>query len=135
MQILARSALVALVLFGCVGCDQVSKSAARLYLPGSGVHSYLGDTVRLQFAQNSGAFLNLGDSLPPALRYDAFVVGVGAIVAALLIGAVWSGSLTWLQRIAVAAMGAGGAGIFNVADAVLVCGVILLLLGRRRPPV
>ena len=158
---LARCTLVALVLIGCVGCDQVSKTAARLYLPGTGIHSYFGDTFRFQYAQNPGAFLSLGDSLPSAVRYEGFIVGVGMAVAALLAWAGLSTRLEWRQRIAIALIGAGGAGnlidrirfegavtdflnlgigslrtgIFNVADAILMCGVIALLVGwnRHRP--
>ena len=158
MRILARCALVAFVLVGCVGCDQVSKIAARQYLPGTAVHSYLGDTLRLQFAQNPGAFLSLGDSLPATVRYGAFTMGVGLLIVVLLGWAVLSDRLTRGQRIAMAAMGAGGAGnlidrirfegavtdflnlgigsvrtgIFNVADAILMLAVVLLLLGWSR---
>jgi signal peptidase II len=160
MRAIARCSLITLVLVGCVGCDQLSKTAARQYLAGTGVHSYLGDTLRLQLAHNAGAFLNLGDSLPPSVRYEAFIVGVGALVVALLAWAALSGRLSWPQRIAVALMGAGGlgnvidrirfdgavtdflnlgvgslrTGIFNLADATLMLGILLLLLdrGRRR---
>ena len=34
------------------GCDQLSKSAARSYLPRTTVVSLMGDTVRLQYAEN-----------------------------------------------------------------------------------
>ena len=158
MRALARLLLSSLVLIGCVGCDQVSKAAARHYLPGTGVHSFLGDTFRLEYAQNVGAFLNLGDSMSPALRYTTFIVGAGAIVAALLAWTTLSARLTPLQRIALIGMGAGGlgnvidrirfdgavtdflnlgigslrTGIFNVADATLMLGAILLLLGRSQ---
>ncbi len=160
MRTLARLSLIGLILVGCVGCDQLAKTAARQYLAGTGVHTYLGDTLRLQYAQNAGAFLNLGDSLPAPVRYDAFVVGVGALVVALLAWAALSGRLSSPQRTAVALMGAGGlgnlidrirfdgvvtdflnlglgslrTGIFNLADATLMLGVIVLLLlrGRRR---
>lgn len=160
MRSLARCSLITLVLVGCVGCDQLANTAARQYLPGTGVHSYLGDTLRLQYAQNAGAFLNLGDSLPVAVRYNVFIVAVGALLVAALAWAALSGRLSWPQRIAVALMGAGGVGnvidrirfdgavtdflnlgvgslrtgIFNLADATLMLGVMLLLLdrGRRR---
>jgi len=66
--------------------------------------------LRLKYASNPGAFLNLGDALPAPVRYDAFIVGVGAIVLALL---------AW-------------AALSKLADAVLMLGVIALLLGRRR---
>ena len=154
MRAASRSLLVVLVLVGCVGCDQMTKAAAREYLPGSGVHSYLGDTFRLQYAQNPGAFLSLGESLPPALRFDGFTVAVGVFVAALLGWALLSSRLSWWHRLAVTAIGAGGlgnlidrlrfdgavtdflnlgigslrTGIFNIADAILMLGFLLLLL-------
>lgn len=154
MRALSRWLLVMLVLVGCVGCDQMTKAAAREYLPGSGVHSYLGDTFRLQYAQNPGGFLSLGESLPPAIRFDGFTVAVGAFVAGLLGWALLSKRLSWPPRLALTAIGAGGlgnlidrlrfdgavtdflnlgigslrTGIFNLADAILMLGVILLFL-------
>lgn len=158
MRVLIRSTLAAAVLIGCVGCDQVSKMAAREYLPGTGIHSYLGDTFRLQYAENPGVFLSFGASLPSAVRYAVFTIGVGALVAALLAWAIGSSRLTWPQRLAVVAIGAGGAGniidrlrydgtvtdflnmgigslrtgIFNVADAILMLGVAGLLVAWRQ---
>ena len=158
MRAIMRCVLVALVLIGCVACDQISKTAAREYLPGTGIHSYLGDTFRLEYAQNPGGFLSLGESLPSTVRYDGLVVGVGAFLTALLAWAVLSTRLSGLQRIAVAAIGAGGAsnlldrirfegtvtdflnlgigplrtGIFNFADAILMCGLMALVLSWNR---
>jgi signal peptidase II len=157
MTRITRCALVALVLISCVGCDQIAKSAARFYLPGTGVHSYLSDTLRLEYAQNPGAFLSLGESLPAAVRYDGLILGVGAFVLGLLAWAMTSTRLSWLQRVALAAMGAGGGsnlidrlrfdgtvtdflnlglgslrtGIFNVADAILMLGAVVLLISSR----
>src|SRR5580704_16666790 len=154
MTRITRCALVALVLISCVGCDQIAKSAARFYLPGTGVHSYLSDTLRLEYAQNPGAFLSLGESLTAAVRYDGLILGVGAFVLGLLAWAMTSTRLSWLQRVALAAMGAGGGsnlidrlrfdgtvtdflnlglgslrtGIFNVADAILMLGAVVLLI-------
>lgn len=154
MRFMRRCGLIALVLVVGVGCDQLAKRAARQYLPGTGVHSFLGDTMRLQYAQNPGAFLSLGDSLPPALRYGAFTLAVAALVAGLIAWALLGARLHLMQRIAIAAIGAGGlgnvidrirfdgavtdflnlgigslrTGIFNVADAILMAGVVLLLL-------
>ncbi len=162
MRMISRSALVMLVLICCVGCDQVSKVAAREYLPGTGIHSYLGDTFRLVYAENPGAFLSVGASLPAAVRYSAFTISVGAFVAALLAWAIFSPRLAWLQRMAIAAIGAGGAanlidrirydgavtdflnlgigslrtGIFNIADVIVMLGLAgLLLTLRQHPPI
>lgn len=161
MRVLIQSAWVALVLIGSVACDQFSKSLAREYLPGTGIHSYLGDALRLQYAQNPGAFLSLGDTLPSTVRYDGFIVGVAAVVIVLLVWAICSKRLERRQRMAIALISAGGAGnlidrirfegtvtdflnlgigplrtgIFNLADLVLLVGAIVLLLGwnRQRP--
>jgi signal peptidase II len=159
MRAMTRCTLVALVLTGYVACDQTSKSVARQYLPNTGVHSYFGDTFRFEYAQNPGAFLSLGDSLPPAVRYDGLVIGVGAFVILLLAWAVVSTRLASWQRIAIAAVGAAGAsnlidrirfegavtdflnlgigplrtGIFNIADVILTLGLVLLVLGWNRP--
>ena len=164
MQSLTRLALMLCVLVGCVGCDQISKAAARAYLPGTGIHSYLGDTFRLQYAENPGAFLSFGASLSADTRYAIFTVGLGALVTALLLWSVLSRRLDWPQRICMAIIGASGAaniidrirfdgavtdflnlgvgsirtGIFNLADVTLILGVLGLLLAphllRARNP-
>jgi signal peptidase II len=154
MKALTRLALMLCVLGGCVGCDQVSKAVARAYLPGTGIHSYLGDTFRLQYAQNPGVFLSFGASLPATTRYMTFTVGLGALVVALLLWSLLSHRLDWRQRLCVGVIGASGAaniidrirfdgavtdflnlglgsirtGIFNVADVTLIVGVLGLLL-------
>ena len=131
-----------------------SKAAARAYLPGTGIHSYLGDTFRLQFAQNPGAFLSLGASLSATTRHATFTVGLGALVAVLLVWSALSRRLEWPHRLCIAVIGASGAaniidrvrydgavtdflnlgvgslrtGIFNVADVTLIVGVLGILL-------
>ena len=154
MKALTRLALTLCVLIGCVGCDQLSKAAARAYLPGTGIHSYLGDTFRLQYAENPGAFLGFGASLSGSSRYSIFTLGLGALVTALLLWSVLSRRLEWPQRLCIAVIGASGAaniidrirydgavtdflnlgvgdlrtGIFNLADVTLILGVLGLLL-------
>jgi len=147
---LAKFSVLALVLF-TVGCDRVTKHLAATNLAGVGGFSYLGDTVRLQYAENTGAFLSLGENLPDWLRTGVFVGGVGLLLVAVAVMAVvnrWSGGLL----IGVALMWAGGlsnlvdrilrghvvdfinvgvgpvrSGIFNVADISIMAGVALIL--------
>lgn len=73
------------LLFGSVGCDQVSKQAALRWLSDAPGTSYLGDTFRLTFAENRGAFLGLGAEWPEALRWVAFTLTSGLLV----LGAFW----------------------------------------------
>ena len=74
-----RTALLAAVLVTCVGCDQVTKTIATQTLgrPPQRVHSFLGDTVRLQYALNPGAFLGMGKNLTPAQRFSFLTVTNG----------------------------------------------------------
>jgi signal peptidase II len=80
-QIRLRDALVlGTLLFGSVGCDQVSKQAAIHWLRDTPTTSYLGDTFRLTYIENHGAFLGMGAEWPEALRFGIFVVVSTALV-------------------------------------------------------
>lgn len=151
---LGKLSIVLLVLFGSVGCDQVTKVAAREHLAGRGTLSYLGDTFRLTYAENHGAFLGLGSTLPETTRTLLFTGLVGIVLAGLL---VWVFRTADISKMAVLAaslvigggignlidrivfdggvtdfmnMGIGGlrTGIFNVADVWIMAGVFLLAL-------
>jgi signal peptidase II len=156
MSKLTRLVLVATILLGCVGCDQATKGAARAYLSHAPTASYFHDTVRLTYAENPGAFLSVGASLPQATRVAAFQGLVGILTLALIASALFWKRLTKLQILALTLLGASGSGnlidrllysgyvtdflnlgvgpvrtgIFNVADVVGVVGVVILLFGN-----
>lgn len=69
MTILQRLILIAGIVLSCVGCDQMTKVAAKMYLAPSQAISFSGDIFRLQYTMNTGAFLSLGSTLPVALRF------------------------------------------------------------------
>jgi signal peptidase II len=46
-----------------IGCDRVTKDLAKEHLANNPSISYLHDTFRLQYVENTGAALNFGDSL------------------------------------------------------------------------
>jgi signal peptidase II len=151
---LARIGLVTLTLFGCIGCDQVSKGLARSHLAVGDMHSYLHDLLRLTHAENSGAFLGLGDALPEHARAIVFTWRVGFLCLAPLVAALFARSLSLWQVTGLALFAAGGfgnwidritrhghvmdflnvglgplrTGIFNVADMVLMTGAVVVLL-------
>lgn len=72
------------VLLTCVGCDQITKIAARNHLSSSQPTSYLGGIFRLQFTENTGASLSLGSGLPPGLRFWVFTILMGIALAGML---------------------------------------------------
>ena len=68
---------IRLLIFGSllvvlVGCDRVSKEIARDQLKGKPAISYMHDTFRLDYTENTGAFLGLGARLPSFINLLLF---------------------------------------------------------------
>jgi signal peptidase II len=147
-----RSLLVLLLLIFCVGCDQLTKDVAHQYLALQPPQSWFYDTVRLQYAENTGAFLSLGGGFSEGVRVFLFQVFPALCLAALAMilfaqqiplptaiawSLVLSGGLgNLLDRImndgrVIDFMNLGigplRTGIFNVADVCITTGVVLLI--------
>jgi lipoprotein signal peptidase len=73
-----------LAVLSTIGCDRVTKHAAATFLPGLPSRSYLADTVRLEYVENTGGFLSLGAELPSAVRTGLFTVGTGLLLCMLV---------------------------------------------------
>ncbi len=145
-----RSALLVGILLLAVGCDQATKRLASDRLQSVPGHAYLGDSLRLQYAENRGAFLSLGATLPDGLRFLALTAGVAALLAGLVFYVVASRRLAPLQVVGCALIAGGGlgnwldrlfrdgavvdfldlgvgslrTGVFNLADVSIVAGVV-----------
>src|SRR5271168_2877839 len=159
MRLIPRFLVVTLTLLGCVGCDQVSKSAARALLTSGEAQSFLGDSLRLQLVQNPGSFLSLGASLPENFRFALFTAAVAALLTGLVAASWFARRLQPWRVVALALIAGGGisnlidrllysgrvtdflnvgiggvrTGIFNVADMAILAGALLLLLNMRAP--
>jgi signal peptidase II len=125
--------------------------------------SLLGDTVRLDYIENPGAFLSLGASLSATWRTAAFTVGAAVGLVVILSYALFASRSETLQVFGLSLFCAGGignfvdrmifggyvrdflnigvgqvrTGIFNLADVALMAGCLLLLLlsnRRQRDP-
>ncbi len=148
--------IVAIVTIGLV-LDHASKLWAIQSLKDTGGHSYLGDVFRLQYAENTGAFLSLGSALSASLRFwlltglNSIILGIVAVVLmtrkSLLPSMVWALSLilsggvgNLIDRIfrdgrVVDFMNMGipwgpiqvRTGIFNVADVAIMLGLFIIL--------
>ncbi len=140
----------------CVGCDQATKKFATAALRPAGRLSYFGDTFRVEYAQNPGAFLGLASGLSPHLRFWLLIglnsVLLGGVVAMLIarwnmprshflaMSAILGGGLGNLidrvvwdgQVIDFLNLGVGvlRTGIFNVADMAITGGVLALIACR-----
>jgi signal peptidase II len=141
---------------GTIGCDRVTKHVATATLAGGADHSWLGDTVRLTYAENPGAFLGLGADWPAAVRTTVFALAALAGVA--VVGTLWrrlahapaavfglalfaAGSLSNLvDRLAYGrvvdflnvGIGPVRTGIFNVADVAILAGAALVVVFSRK---
>jgi signal peptidase II len=141
-----------------IGCDRVTKHVAERTLAGNGFRSFLSDTVRLQYAENTGGFLGLGGDLHPAARTALFEVATGIILLAIVAWAVrlrlagWAliglalfvtgGACNWIDRVArgsvvdflIVGIGPVRTGIFNVADVAIMVGAAVFALTHIRQP-
>lgn len=151
---MTKTFLALTLLFLTVGCDRVTKHLATTHLADKPAFSYLGDTLRLEYAENTGAFLSLGSRLPESIRFGLFTVGVAAALIAILVVALirrWQGfSLAGVvllfgggfsnlidrvihgSVVDFASIGIGSlrTGIFNIADVAIMLGGIFIVIGN-----
>jgi signal peptidase II len=143
-----------LTLSCCVGCDQVSKSAARSLLHTGVTESLFADSLRLQLMENPGSFLSMGASLPEHLRFTIFTAAVAVLLVGLVCASLFARRLSTARFVALALVAGGGfsnlidrlvndgrvtdflnvgigslrTGIFNLADMAILAGALLLVL-------
>jgi len=148
-----------LVMVTTFGCDRVTKHIATVALEGTDGQSYLADTVRFEYAENTGAFLSLGATLPDDLRKTILATATSLV----LVGTVFMAfKLRWSAGplFGLALIFSGGAsnladrvlhghvidfmsvglgplrtGIFNVADMAIMLGVVVMVSTRGRADV
>src|ERR1700730_7150264 len=160
MRTIPRFIVVMVTLCCCVGCDQVSKSAARAFLNSGVTESLFADSLRLQLVENPGSFLSLGAALPEHLRFGLFTAAVAILLIGLVGMALFARRLGPARFVALALVAGGGmshlidrllshgrvtdflnvgigslrTGIFNLADMAILAGALLLVLKRYGPP-
>ena len=123
MNRLPKILAVLLITVFSVVCDQATKAIAKQYLAPGALWSFAGDIFRLQYAENTGAFLSLGASLPEPWRHLVFTVLVGIFLLGLLVYLLVSRSLPWAAIICLAFVFAGG--ISNLIDRIVYDGRVI----------
>jgi signal peptidase II len=63
MELRTKIILFSVFSLSFIGCDRVTKDFAKQHLANRETLSYMHDTFRLQYVENTGAALNLGDGL------------------------------------------------------------------------
>ena len=148
--------LLATAIVLTIGCDRVTKHVATAALAGMPSRSFLADTVRLQYAENTGGFLGVGADLHPSLRTGLFTMATGMMLVlmtaaavrlrvsgAALVGVtllVAGGASNWIDRVVHGSVvdflnvgvGPVRTGIFNVADVAILLGAAVMLIAEIR---
>ena len=156
MKIWMTRLITVLVTLLLVGCDQITKQFAFVYLPKDQMDSYFNDLLRVGYRENMGAFLGLGNSLSEETRFWLFVVIIGSLLFGLLCYLITSKKQPFSSIFALTFVFAGGVsnfydrivndgavvdflnigvgtlrtGIFNIADVAIMFGVLVLLLAQ-----
>jgi len=164
MKILIKNKLrliaISVLLLATVGCDQVTKEVARLYLSPDFPLIYLKGVVKFILAHNTGGFLSWGSQWPETIRFIIFSVLVILAIFACLLYICFSNRISNRMVVAYSLMVASGTGnlidrlvflrkvtdfihisigpfqtgIFNIADVAGMVGAGLLLLQLFRGP-
>jgi signal peptidase II len=153
MDMTKKLYLIILVMVCCIGCDQVSKSIASNNLRFSEPIIFLGNLFRLQYAENTGAFLSLGSGLPASIRMLVFTVLSGGLLVGLFVYIFVNRSFSQKHVFALSLILGGGCsnlidrvvndgrvvdfmnmgigsvrtGIFNMADVAIMAGMAMIL--------
>jgi len=153
-----KVAILCLLSFSMVSCDQITKNLAKQHLMYKGTLSYFHDVFRLEYVENTGAAMSLGANLPQPYNFLLLSVIPLVIMLALIIYALMHiRQLNTFSIIAFALVFAGGigniidrilrdrhvtdfmnlginnlrTGVFNVADVCITVGVICLFFSFK----
>ena len=144
-----------------IGCDRLTKDLVKEHLMNKEPVSYLHDAVRLQYVENTGAALSLGDQLPETTSF--WLLSILPLAALLILFAYTIKNVKKINLLKIflsALIFAGGigniidrvlfdrhvpdfmnigihqlrTGIFNVADLYITAGVIGVLVSAIKKP-
>jgi len=142
-----------------IGCDRATKDFAKIHLRDKEPLSWFHNTVRLEYAENTGAFLSFGEDLPKSMSFWLFSALPLLFLSGFFIYALKkSGTMNFLEMLAFTLIFSGGigniidrilfdrhvtdfmnvgiqglrTGIFNFADVYVTLGVLLLVLKNIR---
>jgi signal peptidase II len=152
--------LIGFLLLLTTGCDQLTKNIAKTKLISSAPISLLNDLIRLEYAENPGAFLSIGEHLPSPILLLLSSVLVSAVILLLVKLSIQkrNAKLATLVGLSLLAGGSLGnlidrvlhngvvvdfmsvgigrmrSGIFNLADVAILIGVFVLMLVTGKKP-
>ncbi|MBS1598081.1 MAG: signal peptidase II [Bacteroidetes bacterium] len=113
-----RILLFCIFCFAFIGCDRATKNLAKIHLMDKEPLSFLHNTFRLEYVENTGAFLSFGDTWPKAVSFWVFSLFPLAFMSILFIYVMRKSSQMSLWRMMPFAFIISG-GIGNIIDRIL----------------
>jgi signal peptidase II len=140
-----------------IGCEQTTKQVAHAELKNK-ANTNIAGIVNLQYVENGGGMLSLGNDLPQEIKFIVFILIVSVFLALLFFYIVKSQQETFLKLVALVFILSGDLGnlidrisnngkvidfirlrlpliengIFNIADFYVTMGLIFLLFSAMR---
>ena len=110
--------LFCLLSVALIGVDRLTKNLAKEYLQNREPLSYLHDTVRLGYAENTGAFLSFGADWPPAVSFWVFGIVPLLLLAGFFVYCIKKAKeISFARLLPFALIFSGGTG--NIVDRLL----------------
>lgn len=155
MKKIPRIALILILIFANIGCDQITKKLARENLEYNTTEEVIGDYLILTKVENKGAFLGMGSELSPVLRTILLLVLPSLVMIGVFVYLLRTKDLNMISIWALSFIVGGGignlydrilygqvtdmlfidlkfahTGIFNMADVSVMVGTGLILLDQ-----
>jgi signal peptidase II len=156
-----RIGIVTTILLVSVVLDQATKKIATLTLSRHAPISYWGNFFRLDYVENPGAFLSLGGTLSPEVRFWVLNIAVSAFLIVLLYSVIANRAMSLFHTVCLSLVLGGGisnlidrffrhngqvidfmnmgigslrTGVFNVADVFIMFGILAYALTTITSP-
>ncbi|NVK83890.1 MAG: signal peptidase II [Cytophagia bacterium] len=158
MKKIPRIALILIIIFANIGCDQITKDLARKNIEYHETIQVIGDYLILTKVENPGAFLGMGSELSPVLRTILLLILPCIVMVAVGVYLIRNKQMSMINLWALSFIVGGGignlydrilygqvtdmifmdfqfahTGIFNMADVSVMVGTGLILLEQFLP--
>lgn len=118
-----RILITLIVVLGCMGCDQVTKTiASRTLAPNTPV-TLVNHIFHLEYTENSGAMMGVGTDLSAQTRFWLFIVFTACALSAILAFTLLDKTLTATAMVSLSLILGGGLG--NLLDRVFKGGIVV----------
>ena len=154
-----RLFIISVSILFLVGCDQTTKKVAQAELKNTDKTEITG-IINLQYTENDGGMLSLGNKLPQEIKFIVFILVVSVFLIVLFIYILRNQREMFLKQFALVLILSGGlgnlidrvfnngnvidfirirlplleSGIFNIADFYVTLGFVMILFGMILKP-